>query len=270
MNLQISIPKLYHCVNKCPFCIVNTHKTTEFNALDVVAWGQKLNVYLFNNRYSVEAVVITGENEPLQQAEYVIEAIKVCSKYKIPIEFTTTGALFTESFKDRRIRKAFKKVKVFNISTLGNVVGDYIVTKKENNTFDAVAKLIKKKTKALVRINLLETKWASYTDFMSLLMNEDVDQITIKHLQGNNAWIKRNKTKSITTGITNQFDGKLIKIIGNFKVYEVAGKSIYVDSDCNNGEQGERYEIFRADGDIYSSWESCVPKKLEDMERGAV
>lgn len=263
MNLQVSIPKVYTCINKCPYCISNTHTTAKdksFETLSMFTFAKELEKKLTaTNIYT--SVVITGENEPLQQEGYVWAVLQVLKKFpSLTVEFVTTGVFLNEYLKSNRpVMKDFDRIDILSLSTLGNAKCDLTHMKKSGIDFKKLAKRVKKRFKKItIRTTFLETKFLTYDDFDKALSNKYIDQITIKHLQGENIWIERNKSTKLSRFLDTYFKSAVKKVGKRFTIYEINGKSVFVDKDCQTPSE-ETYHVMRSDGKIYKGWQTTKP-----------
>ncbi len=255
VNLQVSVPKFHTCVNSCPFCVVKTHIKFDKHALNPIHWAEQLHLYLTAHE-GIERVIITGENEPLQQVEYVIEAIKVAWRHKKIIEFITTGEDFINYSKYGKFGDVIELIDVLSLSTLGTPELDTKYMNRSGASFFRVASYFMARVpKAIVRYTILETDLITYDDFLNIISDDPQMQFTFKQLQGDLPWIKEHSNKSLSYELLKRFDWEQH---GMFRIVHWPDMAdIYIDYDCQNSEG--RYLIFRGDGKVYDSWDSLTP-----------
>jgi len=256
MNLQISIPKKRPCENRCPFCIVKTHAQFNIDALNVSEWQDELFDYLSFNKDLFDRVVITGENEPLQQVEYVIAALKTARAHGMTTEFITTGSNFLEAAGQTDFYNHIALIDVLSLSMLGSEDLDFLFI-SNNAAFDRdqVMKLYKRLNPlGTIRFTILETRMFTTKHLDYLLNTYPEVEITLKTLQGaaSNAWIYDHSGNYVSNELTTIKDIPAKKR-GAFTVALYKGREIWIDWSCQSSEG--RYYIFRGDGKVYSNWE---------------
>lgn len=236
MNLQISIP-YEKCVFKCPMCVARGHKNQNtfdnLYAKNIHAWADAL-VEAAKNK---DAVVITGECDPTQNMKYVRDVTDVLwnSDYTGVIEFTTHNQKYEASFADWNIRH----VDVVTLSVTN--VREYL------NAWSTIHRnLMTPHTYRMVILLTKEFEFLTPENFNTM----GFDQVTFKTLQYGedgevNRWIYENKMSDEHLEIIREIVSK----------YNSGSKcSVRLDTSCQDAEG--RYEIFRSDGKVYSSWEA--------------
>lgn len=225
MNLQIVLP-YEKCIYSCPFCISNGH-IKNIRPIDKEAFFDNLLIVLKN--FKIKDIVITGEFDPSQKPDLVDDLILFLRKrkrYYRNIEITTR-----------------------NLNYVPEVVPD-VMNYSLLSMRELEKMVIPDDKQYLVRGTLI----CSNISYYHLIKKEvkKLDQFTYKFLQMTssekvNNWIIKRDVK----------DKRKIDYAAK-RLKKYAPKlSIWVDRNCQSAEG--RYLIYRADGKLYSNWETTVP-----------
>ncbi len=255
MNLQVSIPKKEPCVNKCPFCVVKTHERFNKESLPLAEWVRELDLFLQDNNKLIDRIVITGENEPVQQLDYVIAAIATAKNHGKTVEFITTGVGFFDALNNNEFKTVLKFVDVLSISTLGSMSLNHLFISRRVPDYRALIDLFRSiNHMGIVRLTVLETRMFTTKHLDKLIeTTHGLVEITLKKLQGSDAniWIYNHDGDYVTNYLlTNKAFRK--KKRGAFMVVLYKNNEVWVDLNCQEAEG--RYYIFRGDGKIYNDW----------------
>lgn len=247
MNLQISLPFEEACPFNCKFCIARHHPKFKGITIPALHLVKELIPLLMKNHY--DRVVFTGENEPLQSMDYMAQVIA-----KMPvgqgIELVLRGYKFDQFVEKYPL--VLQRITLVNFS-VSEAPG---ITYSE--AYDEALRMAKicKDMGVYTRFTFMLSKKLSPHMVRHAVRSKWVDQITLKELQGDNNYVKRNKSKYVAELLfeeaTKQGAKGTFKSGQRFIVFRYDGHPIWVDLDCQNSD---KYHILRSDGKLYKSWE---------------
>lgn len=247
MNLQISVPH-QKCVYRCPMCVARSHKNensfTNLYATNPKEWRRRLESTVKNGNY--DAIVITGECDPTQDMCYVNDVINIIWNIRgiTPnIEFTTHNQKFMNSISNAHIGNKIKTI-TLSVTNIREYLNAWSTIKRNafNNYNYRMVILLTKEFEFLTPENF-NTMGFDQVTFKTLQYGEDGDV---------NRWIYENKMSDEHIDIIREI---VEKYNSNSEC------SVRLDTSCQTAEG--RYEIFRSDGNLYSSWEAFEPKESE-------
>ena len=260
MNLQVSVPHSTDCVMNCKFCISCTHGKFDGHHLPAILWGQTLRDYVVANNF--KSVVITGENEPLQQLSYVTSVLTFLPE-DIHIELIIKG------YKLDKLMDAYPKlVKRINVVSF-SVSNDG--SQGESQYYLRQLALAKRLHAVGVRTRMtfMLTQFLSAHQVREASRFEFIDEITLKKLQGGTPWILKNASSRVARDMLADYTNIKIPMKefnlfpGRWLTFPYEGKEIYIDMSCTSSGY---YEIYRPDGNIYDSWDAT--ECIKDLRAG--
>lgn len=220
MNLQVSMPYEV-CPFKCPMCVANGRSSFgNLYKTHKELYLRRLKEISRNGEYS--DFVITGAADPTLNGQWLYDVLD------------TLKDVHTEL-----------QTKNYNINPEGypklDVLAYSITNSKEYLAAHAYPRL-KFGTNRIVVLLTKEFIFLTPENFNAM----GYDQVTFKVLQDTadektNKWIKKNRLKDLTN---------IYKIVDKFNGGKV---SVRLDSTCQDSHG--RYEIYRANGKIYESWD---------------
>lgn len=221
MNLQVSMP-YEPCPFKCPMCIASGRKRfPDMYSENREEYLNKLKALAESGKY--KDFVITGASDPTLNIHWLGDVLETLKGYHTELQ--------TKNY----------SVKNYDFHEL-SVLAYSITNSKEYLQAWSLRRLPNAKNRLIILLtnefNFLTVKNFSAMGF---------EQITFKVLQTTedektNKWIDANEMKDLSNiyAIVDKFNG-------NKKV------SVRLDASCQDSHG--RYEIFRADGKVYSRWE---------------
>lgn len=220
MNLQVSMP-YETCPFKCPMCISNGRKRfPDLYSTNREDYLNKLTKLASSNKYN--DFIITGASDPTLNRHWLSDVLKTLENYRTELQ--------TKNYN-------MGGYELHNLFVLA-----YSIT---NSKEYLQSWKLRKLSSAKNRLVILLTKDFSFLtaeNFNSM----GYQQITFKVLQPTedkktNKWIENNAMTDLTNiyEIVNTFNGN-------------KDVSVRLDSSCQDSHG--RYEIFRADGKLYESW----------------
>jgi len=247
MNLQISLPRRTPCVFKCPYCVVEEHDKYTGAALAPVEFVKAMNDHIYSGQY--DRIIISGENEPMQNKDYLICILADAPK-DIIIEVTARG--FDFDFLIKNYPQLIKRINVINFSVCNddkNPTHWYDKQLRWAEHFHSVG--------VITRFTYMMTKKLSPNQIKEACHLSFIDQITLKEIQGTKPWIKENKSNFVAKVLWNEITDKPYKDVDRFIIFRVHGQTIWVDHNCQDGSGN--YLILRPDGEVYEHWEDTIP-----------
>ena len=254
MNLQVSLPFKSKCVYSCPFCCNTTHTQYQGDTLPPLEYANKLSNIIEVDGY--RSIMITGENEPMQNMDY-IAAILTTINPTTWVEITTRGYKWVQFME--KYPKLVSLINVVNFSVSETILaGTKITYSTEYDTALEVASITTKKHPHLIkRFTFLLTNTLSPHMVRHAGRSKWVDQITMKQLQGDTKYIKKNSNTFVADTLFLEAVGTKRDKTERFNIFMHGDVQMWIDNNCQDGDGN--YVIFRPDGNLYAHWESTEP-----------
>jgi len=252
MNLQVSLPRRTPCVFHCPYCIVEEHDKYAGSALAPLEFVKALNAHLITDQY--ERIVISGENEPMQNKDYLIP-ILIGVPDNIIVEIVARG--FDFDYLIKNYPELIKRINVINFSVCNddiNPSGWYDNQLRWAEHFYSIG--------VITRFTYMMTRKLSPNQIREACHLKFIEQITLKEVQGDSQWIKENKTNFVAEVLYRESTERPLKVRDRFVYFKYHGQMIWIDFNCQDG--AGNYLILRPDGMLYKHWEDVVPIHLPD------
>lgn len=233
-NLQICLP-YQSCAFCCKMCVARGHKHyyrfMNLYAEDPQNYKEKLISVICAAKPKIDNLIITGECDPTQNAQFVRDVISwVNNRY--PVEITTHNQHFD---------RILGGIHVDTISLSVTNVKEYLSAWHCSKSPEMADNY------RLVILLTKEFNFLNAGNFSPMGFN----QITFKILQygedeQTNKWIEANRMD----------EAHLDQIREIVQQFNTDGRySVRLDTNCQ--EANGRYKIFRSDGKVYPSWESA-------------
>ncbi|WP_097006709.1 hypothetical protein [Lacrimispora amygdalina] len=229
-SLQITTPAK-KCIFRCPFCISLGHSHNNiFRNLyeeNFDEWRLKLIDVLISHP-EIETCVITGTNEPMQSPDFISAAVSIIKDLRpdIRTEIQTRFYKRHAIFKDLDIAcysvSRYEDIIKIEESALTNRLVIILTDSFSGKTINDILEEIKGKNITQVTLKKLHTSNGVNPKMDSWIMQHSIAEDTYYHLKNEVA----------------NYDGPM---------------SIRLDENCMDA--GNRYLIFREDGNIYKNWE---------------
>jgi len=220
MNLQVAMP-YEKCPFNCPMCVANGRK--RFHNF----YKSNKDTYLGLLKYQATSekykdFVITGASDPSLNIHWLHDVLEALEGVHTELQ--------TKNYNIEPNKLPYLNVLAYSITNSKEYLSAWAYPRLNNGTNRLVVLLTE------------DFKFLNETNFSPM----GYDQITFKILQDTadektNKWIQKNKMKDLSNiyAIVDKYNG--------------SKTSVYLDSSCQDSHG--RYEIFRADGKMYSNWE---------------
>lgn len=248
MNLQVSLPFNHMCMYNCRFCCNTTHSQFNGNILSPLNFADEVRMRAHQGIY--DAIVLTGENEPLQNLQYVV-AILLKLPDEVQVEMTLRGYKLDQLMDE--YPKLMHKFSLINFSVVNDGQPSnphaYLTQIRQ-------AKRLRDEFGVKIRFTFLLTTFLSPHQVKEVIKLGVADEITLKELQGSTPWINKNKSMNAYHFLCK--NKPIHRVSDRFYVITVDGQAVWVDRDCQQDDT-DNYVILRPDGKLYHKWTDKIP-----------
>ena len=264
-SLQITVPA--GCMNNCSFCIYKQHgsKFVDLYLEDKERWCVEIEKRLRYVAERVDAVMITGQGEPILNLQYIQQVTALLEKVSpnlTHIELQTSGVGLTSEKLDELFATGIRVISLSVPALEKDAIIEImqVPTSYNYDPFELV-KLIKSVGFTL-RLSVAMTSW--FDDFTidevmhKLQVEWAPDQVSFKKLYGAEGLSSKKYDTFVHEFKEDPKNKKLEQLaIGVWK-YDSNGIAVVWNDDCmvQYNQEKPRYLILQSDGKLYTRWDS--------------